>query len=180
MARKNSLKAHEQRTRALMAAPMAAFGVLLVALPLIYVLCTSLVTGGKLEWGMALTLSNYKALLREDYLKVFANSLQLAFWTTAISLLVGYPFGYCMARAPRKWKALLMMLVIIPVLDERAGAYLRLEDPFTGQRPAQRHAPLSGADSEKHQVSRFVWLGAAGDGLLPDFLHDSAVPQRGG
>ena len=114
MARKNSLKAHEQRTRALMAAPMAAFGVLLVALPLIYVLCTSLVTGGKLEWGMALTLSNYKALLREDYLKVFANSLQLAFWTTAISLLVGYPFGYCMARAPRKWKALLMMLVIIP------------------------------------------------------------------
>lgn len=135
MARKNSLKAHEQRTRALMAAPMAAFGVLLVALPLIYVLCTSLVTGGKLEWGMALTLSNYKALLREDYLKVFANSLQLAFWTTAISLLVGYPFGYCMARAPRKWKALLMMLVIIPVLDERAGAYLRLEDPFTGQRP---------------------------------------------
>ena len=113
MARKNSLKAHEQRTRALMAAPMAAFGVLLVALPLIYVLCTSLVTGGKLEWGMALTLSNYKALLREDYLKVFANSLQLAFWTTAISLLVGYPFGYCMARAPRKWKALLMMLVII-------------------------------------------------------------------
>ena len=93
MARKNSLKAHEQRTRALMAAPMAAFGVLLVALPLIYVLCTSLVTGGKLEWGMALTLSNYKALLREDYLKVFANSLQLAFWTTAISLLVGYPFG---------------------------------------------------------------------------------------
>lgn len=47
MARKNSLKAHEQRTHALMAAPMAAFGVLLVALPLIYVLCTSLVTGGQ-------------------------------------------------------------------------------------------------------------------------------------
>ena len=66
MARKNSLKAHEQRTHALMAAPMAAFGVLLVALPLIYVFCTSLVTGGKLEWGMALTLSTYTALLRED------------------------------------------------------------------------------------------------------------------
>ena len=90
MARKNSLKAHEQRTRALMAAPMAAFGVLLVALPLIYVLCTSLVTGGKLEWGMALTLSNYKALLREDYLKVFANSLQLAFWTSALVRIYGW------------------------------------------------------------------------------------------
>ena len=114
MARKNTLQAHERRTRALMTAPMAAFGVLLVALPLIYVLCTSLVTGGKFQFGMPLTLANYKALLREDYLKVFANSLQLAFFTTVISLLVGYPFGYCMARAPRKWKALLMMLVIIP------------------------------------------------------------------
>ena len=114
MARKNTLQAHERRTHALMTAPMAAFGVLLVALPLIYVLCTSLVTGGKFQFGMPLTLANYKALLREDYLKVFANSLQLAFFTTVISLLVGYPFGYCMARAPRKWKALLMMLVIIP------------------------------------------------------------------
>lgn len=99
MARKNTLQAHERRTHALMTAPMAAFGVLLVALPLIYVLCTSLVTGGKFQFGMPLTLANYKALLREDYLKVFANSLQLAFFTTVISLLVGYPFGYCMARA---------------------------------------------------------------------------------
>ena len=33
---------------------------------------------------MPLTLANYKALLREDYL-VFANSLQLAFFTTVIS-----------------------------------------------------------------------------------------------
>lgn len=52
MARKNGLKAHEQRIGALMIAPMACFGVLLVALPLIYVLCTSLVVGGKFEWGM--------------------------------------------------------------------------------------------------------------------------------
>ena len=84
MARKNTLQAHERRTHALMTAPMAAFGVLLVALPLIYVLCTSLVTGGKFQFGMPLTLANYKALLREDYLKVFANSLQLAFFTTVI------------------------------------------------------------------------------------------------
>ena len=42
------------------------------------------------------------------------QSLKLAALTTAICIVVGYPFGYCMARAPRKWKALLMMLVIIP------------------------------------------------------------------
>lgn len=161
MARKNSLKAHEQRTRALMAAPMAAFGVLLVALPLIYVLCTSLVTGGKLEWGMALTLSNYKALLREDYLKVFANSLQLAFWTTAISLLVGYPFGYCMARAPRKWKALLMMLVIIPFWT---SALVRI---YGWKILLQANGPLNGMLRSLGLIQKNIkFLGSYGSVLL--------------
>ena len=109
----NTLQAHERRTRALMTAPMAAFGVLLVALPLIYVLCTSLVTGGKFQFGMPLTLANYKALLREDYLKVFANSLQLAFFTTVISPAGGLSLRLLHGARPRKWKALLMMLVII-------------------------------------------------------------------
>ena len=161
MARKNSLKAHEQRTRALMAAPMAAFGVLLVALPLIYVLCTSLVTGGKLESGMALTLSNYKALLREDYLKVFANSLQLAFWTTAISLLVGYPFGYCMARAPRKWKALLMMLVIIPFWT---SALVRI---YGWKILLQANGPLNGMLRSLGLIQKNIkFLGSYGSVLL--------------
>ena len=161
MARKNSLKAHEQRTRALMAAPMAAFGVLLVALPLIYVFCTSLVTGGKLEWGMALTLSNYKALLREDYLKVFANSLQLAFWTTAISLLVGYPFGYCMARAPRKWKALLMMLVIIPFWT---SALVRI---YGWKILLQANGPLNGMLRSLGLIQKNIkFLGSYGSVLL--------------
>ena len=101
MARKNGLKAHEQRIGALMIAPMACFGVLLVALPLIYVLCTSLVVGGKFEWGMALTLSNYKALFRADYLKVFANSLQLAFFTTLISSSSAIPSATAWRGLPK-------------------------------------------------------------------------------
>lgn len=161
MARKNSLKAHEQRTHVLMAAPMAAFGVLLVALPLIYVFCTSLVTGGKFEWGMALTLSNYKALLREDYLKVFANSLQLAFWTTVISLLVGYPFGYCMARAPRKWKALLMMLVIIPFWT---SALVRI---YGWKILLQANGPLNGMLRSLGLIQKNIkFLGSYGSVLL--------------
>ncbi len=175
--RVNTLQAHERRTRALMTAPMAAFGVLLVALPLIYVLCTSLVTGGKFQFGMPLTLANYKALLREDYLKVFANSLQLAFFTTVISPAGGLSLRLLHGARPLKWKALLMMLVIIPFWT---SAHLRLEDPPAGQRPGQRRAPPLGADSEEHQVPRLPRLGAAGDGLLPDFLYDPAVPQRGG
>lgn len=90
--------------------PMTVFAALLVALPLIYVLGVSLSAAD----GSGFTLANYRSLLRADYLQVFWNSLKLAFFTTVISLVIGYPFGYCMARANRKWKGLLMMLVIIP------------------------------------------------------------------
>ena len=114
-AQKSALRRADERRNALFVLPMAAFAVLFVALPLLYVLGTSLVVSGeKFSFGAAFTLDNYKKLLRADYLKVFFNSMKLALETTLVCLLIGYPFGYFMARAGRRWKALLMMLVIIP------------------------------------------------------------------
>lgn len=110
-----ALRRREKRRSVLFTLPMALFAALLVALPLIYVLGTSLAQGGQdFSLGATFTLENYRRILRADYLLVFLNSLQLAFFTTLISLLVGYPFAYCMARAGRKWRFILMMLVIIP------------------------------------------------------------------
>ena len=112
---KDPRRAAEARRNALFVAPMAAVAMLLVALPLLYVLGTSLVSQGQdFSLGATFTLDNYRRLLRGDYLLVFLNSLKLAFFTTLVSLLIGYPFGYFMARSGRRWKALLMMLVIIP------------------------------------------------------------------
>ena len=110
MTHKQQKERAQERRHALFFMPMAVLAVLLVALPLIYVLGMSLTAND----GSGFTLLNYKAMLRADYLLVFANSLKLAFYTTAVSLLIGYPFGYCMARASRRWKGILMMLVIIP------------------------------------------------------------------
>lgn len=108
-------RAGDTRRNLLFTLPMALIGVLLVALPLIYVLGTSLVaTGESLSLRATFTLDNYRRLLRADYLLVFWGSLKLAFLTTLVSLLVGYPFAYCMARSSRRVKSLLMMLVIIP------------------------------------------------------------------
>ena len=110
-----ALRRREKRRSVLFTLPMALFAALLVALPLIYVLGTSLVESGQdFSLGATFTLENYRRILRADYLLVFLNSLQLAFFTTVISLLIGYPFAYCMARAGRKWRFILMMLVIIP------------------------------------------------------------------
>lgn len=55
-------------------------------------------------WGVTnqFTLSNYTQILQPVYLTTFADSLKLALISTALIVLVGYPFGYFMARlSPR-------------------------------------------------------------------------------
>lgn len=54
--------------------------------------------------------------LTEDalYFRAFVSSLWIAFFSTLITLLVGYPIAYGMARAPVTVRPLLVMLVILP------------------------------------------------------------------
>ncbi len=95
--------------------PMAMVAVLFVAIPLCYVLVISFMTRGDNSTIQAIfTAENYRRLLDPNYARVFLNSMLLALWTTLLALLLGYPFGYCMARANRRWRALLMLLVIVP------------------------------------------------------------------
>lgn len=61
------------------------------------------------------TLNSYRLLIHDDlYVAAFANALRIAFTATAIALLIGYPMAYAMARAPERWRGLLVMLVIVP------------------------------------------------------------------
>ena len=60
------------------------------------------------------TAANYGKLVSTDYLKIYAQSLLIAFVTTVICVLVGYPFAYVIARTKSRKKQLFYMLVIIP------------------------------------------------------------------
>ena len=61
------------------------------------------------------TLESYLLLIHDDlYVAAFANALRIAFTATVVALLVGYPMAYAMARAPERWRGLLVMLVIVP------------------------------------------------------------------
>ena len=162
MARKSSLRAADARRNALFVLPMTVFAVLLVALPLIYVLGTSLVESGQdFSFGAAFTLDNYKSLLRTDYLLVFYNSLKLAFLTTLVCFAVGYPFGYCMARASKGWKALLMMLVIIPFWT---SALVRI---YGWKILLQANGPINGILKSLGLIEKNItFLGSYGSVLL--------------
>ncbi|WP_299672759.1 ABC transporter permease subunit [uncultured Roseobacter sp.] len=63
----------------------------------------------------ALDFENFVFLTSDDlYWKAYVSSLRIAAISTAITLLVGYPIAYAMARAPEEWRPTLMMLVILP------------------------------------------------------------------
>lgn len=98
-----------------MAGPVSFWMLVFVLLPLLYVVFISFMTRD--EYGgiaYVFTLENYTAMLQPIYLKVILKSLELAFLTTAICLLVGYPLAYYIARKPSKVAAKLLMLIMIP------------------------------------------------------------------
>jgi len=64
---------------------------------------------------LKLKLANYAFLAADDlYLKTYLSSIQYAAATTALCLLVGYPFAYFMARARPAVQPALVMLVMLP------------------------------------------------------------------
>jgi putrescine transport system permease protein len=63
----------------------------------------------------ALSLDNFRLLFSDSlYLSSYLRSLVVAGVSTAILLLIGYPIAYGMARLPRRWQSVAMMLVIVP------------------------------------------------------------------
>ncbi|WP_299047574.1 ABC transporter permease subunit [uncultured Tateyamaria sp.] len=68
-------------------------------------------------WNMLsqLDFENFIFLTEDDlYWKAYLSSLQIALISTVLTLLVGYPMAYAMARAPEHWRPTLLMLVILP------------------------------------------------------------------
>ncbi len=70
---------------------------------------------GFAELLSGLDFENFVFLTEDDlYWKAYLSSLTIAVVSTAITLAVGYPIAYAMARAPEEWRPTLMMLVILP------------------------------------------------------------------
>lgn len=61
------------------------------------------------------TLSNYEKLFRPLYLDVFWRTIKVSVMVTVISLLVGYPVAYYLARKTRRFRLTLLVLVIMPL-----------------------------------------------------------------
>ena len=98
-----------------MSLPLFLFTIVFVAAPLIYMVALSLATNNEgygVTWSF--TLEKYTRILEPVYLQTFAQSFQLALTSTIVIILLGYPFGYFMAKLSEKWKPRAMLLLMLP------------------------------------------------------------------
>jgi len=95
--------------------PMYLWTIVFVLVALLYVIGLSFLTRGEVV-GVTneITFANYLRLAAPEYLKVFLKSLKLAGATTLICVVIGYPFGYLMARLSPLARSVVMMLIIVP------------------------------------------------------------------
>ena len=99
----------------LMLLPLYVFTIVFVLGPLAYMVILSFLQRAE-TWGVTneVTINNYLDILEPVYLKTFTESFKLAIISTVLIILIGYPFGYFMAKLTAKWKKRTMMLLMIP------------------------------------------------------------------
>jgi spermidine/putrescine transport system permease protein len=102
-------------TKSLTILPISLWMIILVAVPLLYIIYLSFLQRG-ITGGIEIkpSLDNYLRLGNPLYFKVFWDSIFLAIITTALTLLLGYPFAYFMANLPQKFRLLILIFVMVP------------------------------------------------------------------
>ncbi len=106
---------HKTNKMAWMAVPLYLFTIAFVVGPMIYMVAVSFATnsgGFGVDWKF--TLDNYRQVLDPVYLQTFVQSFRLAISSTVLIALLGYPFGYLMARLSSKGRNRMMMAIMIP------------------------------------------------------------------
>jgi spermidine/putrescine transport system permease protein len=95
--------------------PSAAWLLVFFLLPLVMVLLVSL--GKRGPFGQVIyqwNLDNYIRFIDRIYFKIFLRSAWIAAINTFLCLLFGYPLAYFIARRPKRWRNVLLLLVMVP------------------------------------------------------------------
>jgi spermidine/putrescine transport system permease protein len=64
--------------------------------------------------GQGWTLETLRSLANPNYPIILWRTLYLSLLTTIACIILATPAGYCIARAEKKWRQIMMLLVIIP------------------------------------------------------------------
>lgn len=156
-------------------APSLITIIVLLAAPMLLVVGYSF--AGRDAYGgivAGFTLQNYAEALQPIYIPVLINTLMLAFWSTVICILVGYPIAYFIAFKAGRYAPLLLALLLIPFWVDflvRISAWMVL----LGRNGPINHAFVASGLIEQ-PVRLLGTYGAVLVGMLYAFLPSAVLP----
>lgn len=99
-----------------MCAPIVLWSVLFIIAPMIILIFMSFMTKGTLgRVQYKFTLDNYAQIVSPVYTSTAWQSLVIAFWTTLLTVLIGYPFAFLLTKLRRKVSRLLIIVIMMPL-----------------------------------------------------------------
>ncbi len=95
--------------------PLYIFTFLFILGPIIYMVVISFLTNhGSLGYSWDFTFANYIKLFDKVYFRTFTKSLSIAFFSTLLTIIIGYPFGFWMSGLSAKGRKLMMLSLVLP------------------------------------------------------------------
>ena len=95
------------------ASPYIVWSTLFIVIPLIIIVFFSFTQ--ETASGYSFTLEKFKRVLNSQYVSVFRRSLVLAFQSTVLCLILGYPVAYLISKMKSNRRNILIMLFIVPM-----------------------------------------------------------------
>ena len=112
---------------------------ILVVLPMLMILFYAFTTKGNDILTIKFTLDNFLRFFKDDiFPSVTIRSLILAFNTTIICLIIGYPMAYYMSKLNIKYQSIILILITLPMwINMLVRTYalkgILLEVPFNNE-----------------------------------------------
>ena len=93
--------------------PYIIWSALFIVIPLLIVLFFSFTV--QTDSGYSFSLENYTRLLTSQYFNIFKRSIGLAFISTVLCLILGYPVAYIISQMKISKRSFMIMLFILPM-----------------------------------------------------------------
>jgi len=159
--------------KSLLIGPGLVYAIVFMAIPVLLVLALTIFQRGR--YGGVVydaTLANFTRAFDPLYLDILRNSIYIAGLTTFLAIAIGYPTAYAIAQLPKKWRTLVLVLVVLPFLTNfliRTYAWIVL---LNSQGPINK--ALAGLGVNPIQVLYTPWAVVAG--LLYAYLPLMILP----
>lgn len=96
--------------------PYIIWMVIFIAIPLLLVLYFGFTVGDSQNFDtFKFSLENFKRFLNPTYLRVLGRSVNLAFISTVICLILGYPIAYIISKKKPSKRNVMVLMFVIPM-----------------------------------------------------------------